>query len=307
MDGTVTDPVNKLQGGKDGVGFQGAPEHAELHRVCVLQIDAGVSAPVVALLGKVQDLHGVLLIAVTGGPPLQLLPGTAAEFQQLLPVLFEEIEHPGNGGILLPFRGAEGSPAHMDVESAGSSPVAAVSHSYRFFADRLPGHGVQLSIQGHGVGYQLKALVQRAVVFDVQQGLALIGQLQQCPGVLAIFARLVHLQLYTKKPGPLSIEDGLRFIVVVMNGSVVGQCVEAGQTVGVFVVFIGIPIVGRRVGNQGAAATADGVVGITAILAQGKVGSACVVAGPKPLSAMAADQSVKLQTMGTEFLAAEVA
>lgn len=60
-------------------------------------------------------------------------------------------------------------------------------------------------------------------------------------------------------------------------------------------------------GNQGAAATADGVVGITTILAQGKFGSACVVAGPKPSSAMAADQSVKLQTMGTEFLAAEVA
>ena len=70
----------------------------------------------IPLLGVIQDLHGLLLIAVTGCPLIQLVLGAAAEFQQLFPVLLEKVEDTGNGGVLLFLTLARSQTTHMDME-----------------------------------------------------------------------------------------------------------------------------------------------------------------------------------------------
>ena len=86
----------------------------------------------------------MLLIAVPGGPPLQLALGTAAELQRLLPVLFKEVEDPGSGGILLPLRLTEGPAAHVDVQAAGGGAVAQIAQSGRLFTQHFPRKAVKM-------------------------------------------------------------------------------------------------------------------------------------------------------------------
>lgn len=192
-EGGVTDPVQQLEGGQDGVDLESTPEHPEFHRAAVLEIDAGIASAVVALLGIVQDLHGLLLVAVPGGPALQLPGGTAAELEELFPVLLEEVEDPGNGGVLLLLRNAEGHAVHMDVEAAAAGPMAEVAQVNGFPAEFFPGHFMELAVQGHGVGHQLQTVVQRAVVLDVEEFLLGVGDPEKGTGVVPVLAAAVDL------------------------------------------------------------------------------------------------------------------
>ena len=306
MDGTVTDPIHQLKHSKNGVGLQGAAEHAELHRVRILQIDAGVPPSVVALLSKVQNVHGVLLVAVPGRPPLQLPLGTAAELQQLLPVLLEEVEHPGDGGILFGSSVAKSRTAHMDMEPAGAGPVTAVAQREGFFAEMFPGHVVKLAVQGQRMSHQFKALVQRAVVLDVHQRAGLIGDVQQFPGIVRVLTAFVQFQFHTEKPGSISVENGLRFEVVVVDGLVMGQGVEAVRAVWPLVVFVRLLVVGGGFPDQGAAAAAAGIVIIIAGLTERGCQGSGVIAGPDPFSAVAAKQGIVFQTDGAYLLTVKV-
>ena len=52
------------------------------------------------------------------------------------------------------------------------------------------------------MGYQLKAIVQRTIVFTVQVVSGLIGNIQDLFGIGGTFSTAVYLQFYAKKRSP---------------------------------------------------------------------------------------------------------
>ena len=78
--------------------------------------DVYASIPAIATLFNVlQNLFRAVLIAVACSPAVHLVLCPAAEFQQLQPVMFHKIKHPGNA-LVLRFPGtAEGCSVDVDV------------------------------------------------------------------------------------------------------------------------------------------------------------------------------------------------
>ena len=70
------------------------------------------------------------------------------------------------------------------------------------------------------MGGQLQTIVQGAVVLDVHPLAVGVDDAQQSFCMLAVLSRSVDLQLYAKKPRPLSVEDGPRFVIVIMDGRI---------------------------------------------------------------------------------------
>ena len=140
----------------------------------------------IPLLGVIQDLHGLLLIAVTGCPLIQLVLGAAAEFQQLFPVLLEKVEDTGNGGVLLFLSLSKSQTTHMDMEATGPGLMAGVAQIHSSFADLLPGYLLELVAQGHGVRDDLKSLFQGAIMLAVDPFLFFVGDPQEFFGVGAV-------------------------------------------------------------------------------------------------------------------------
>ena len=118
---------------------------------------------------------GVVPVAVPGGPTAQLPMGPAAKFEELLPVLLKEVQHPGDGRLLVGIGVPESLPAFVDIEAADAGLVGEVVHADVLSEDGLPGHLGAVIDQGHGVGNQLEAVIQGAVVLSVEPGLALVG------------------------------------------------------------------------------------------------------------------------------------
>lgn len=96
--GSVADPVQELQHCQESIVFQSTPEHPELNGSIGQKVDTGVAFPV--SFGMKQNVLGMLLQPIPGGPLGQLAAGAAGEFQHLLPVLLKEIENPGDDLIL---------------------------------------------------------------------------------------------------------------------------------------------------------------------------------------------------------------
>lgn len=232
----MADLVHQLQGGQEGVPLQSTPEDAELHRGGVLEVDAGVAAGV-AGLGPVQDVPGAVPVPVPGGPAVQLPLGPAAEFEELLPMLLEKVQHPGNGRLLVGIGVPEGITAHVDVEAAGAGLVGEVAHADGLPEEVLPGHFGAVVAEGHGVGHQLKAVVQGAVVLAVEPRLTLVGDGQEAAGVVAVLAGLVDLQLHAEIEGPIPPEEGGWAVVVVVDGLLTGNGQVAVRTVGLILVI----------------------------------------------------------------------
>ena len=138
-----------------------------------------------------------------GGPAVQLPLGPAAEFEELLPVLLKEVQHPGNGCLLVGIGVPEGLPTHVDMEAAGAGLVGKVAHADGLPEEGLPGHFGAVVAEGHGMGHQFKAVIQGTVVLAVELGLALVGDGQEAAGVVAVLAGLVDLQLHAEIKGPI--------------------------------------------------------------------------------------------------------
>ena len=283
----MADPVHQRQGGQEGISLQRAPEDAKLHRGGVLEVDAGVAAGV-AGLGPVQDVPGTVPIAVPGGPAIQLPLGPAAEFEELLPVLLKEVQHPGDGRLLLGIGVPEGLSAHMDVEAAGAGLVGEVAHADSLPEEGLPGHFGAVVAEGHGVGHQLEAVVQGAVVLAVEPGLTLVGDGEKAAGVVAVLTGLVDLQLHAEIEGPIPPEERGWAVVVVVDRLLVGGGPVAVRAVGLILVLTRRQVAGLVVGDKGAAAGADGVAVLQAGEAQGQILGAGVVPWMDGLAAAAA-------------------
>ena len=140
-------------------------------------------------------------------------------------MLFEEVEDAGNAEILLSLSFPERFPAHMDVETAGPRLMAGIAQGDGLFADGCPGHLMEMVVQGHGMGDDLKAIVQGAVVLAIDAALTgIIGESQNLRGIPRVLAALVNFQFDTKIAGAASVEDWLRFIVVIMDDALAAGC-----------------------------------------------------------------------------------
>ena len=96
----IAEPVDQLQGGKEGIVFERPSENPNLNRICVRKVDAGIATePVIFRL--IHHLLRRVLVAVPGCPAFQLAACPAAEFQKLVPVLFNEEQKPRNARLLL--------------------------------------------------------------------------------------------------------------------------------------------------------------------------------------------------------------
>ena len=96
---------------------------------------------------------------------------------------------------------------------------------------------MELILQRQGVCDDLKAVVQTAIVLAIGKGVLLVGDVQQCQGILVVLTSAVDLQLDTEEAGPGAIEDGTGLEIVIMDSAVFN--------VGAAVTAIGIVIVVR--------------------------------------------------------------
>ena len=116
------------------------------------------------------------------------------------------------------------------------------------------------------MGDDLKAIVQGAVVLAIDAALTgIIGESQNLRGILRVLAALVNFQLDTKIAGAASVEDRLRFIVVIMDDTLAAGCTlkaVVAQCGGIVIIRF---VVDLRIGQQGSAAFAAGVVALVTI------------------------------------------
>ena len=183
-----------------------------------------------------QTVSWLLLVPVPGCPPLQLPRGAPAEFQQLIPELFTEIEDACDDRILPFLRFTEGLPAHMDVKPAGPGLVAGVTHGAGGGEQRAPWHLRFMVGKGHRVCDDLQPIIQGAVMLDVDVLGGAVCKLQQLPGGGAVLSGAVDLQLYTQETGTCAIEDGVRLEIVVVDGDVLLPPGPAALAVGLICV-----------------------------------------------------------------------
>ena len=68
--------------------------------------------------------------------------------------------------------------------------------------------------------YQFHAVVERAVAFDVDMLLILIGNSEYLVSIIAVFTCSVNFKLNTEISMRIAIEDRLRFVSVVVDAPV---------------------------------------------------------------------------------------
>lgn len=287
--GSVADPVQELQHCQEGVVFQGAPEHPELNGGIGQQVDTGITFPVT--LGVEQNVLGMFLQAIPGGPLGQLAAGAAGEFQHLLPVLLKEIENPGDDLILFLQGISKGGAVDVDMEAAGARLMGTVAQTSGLVQNFFPGHVTAVVVQGHGMADDLEALVQGAVMLAVGPFLSVVDQLENLTGVAVVFSGTVNLQFYSKVPVALTEELRFRLVVIVVDFPGAGVVAMASVAPG----FIVIIVVGIILKDDPAAVFTGGVVAIKAGLAQVGIFVAGVAVGPDALTAPLAAGGFRVQ------------
>lgn len=257
-----------------------------------------------AFFGVLQNLHGLVPVAVPGGPADQLARGAAGEFQKLHPVFLEEVQGPGDGGVLVGFCLPEGIPADVDVQAATAGLVTAVAHLHRGTAQRGPGHLVEMVVQGHGMGDDFEAVVRGTVVLAVDVLRAVVDQGHQGLSGADALAALVDLQLHAEVAGTGAVEDGLGLVVIALNAA--GDSIAvvvAGVTQRFILVRVSGFIVGIGQGNQRAAVVAACVVEVIAVLAEGRFHGPGVVVPPETAAAVGTADGLRFQAARAEGLA----
>src|SRR5699024_7779602 len=94
----------------------------------------------IALLGAVQNFHGLFLVAIADSPAFELYLGSAAELQQLVPMSLKEIENASDYCVLFPLGLPQSGPAHMDMQAAGAGHMGLVAPLHRPLQHSGPGH-----------------------------------------------------------------------------------------------------------------------------------------------------------------------
>ena len=159
-------------------------------------------------------------------------------------------------------------------------------------------------VQGHGVGDDLQAVLQGTVMLDVDMLVLPVGGLAEPPGLASRFPGLVDLQLHPQVPGTVPVEDGHRFVAVVVDAG--AHLMIAGVTVGVLLLVVSVHVQGLVGPQQGPAAITVGVVALVAALAEGVVLAALVLIRPDPPPTVPAEDGTLRQTVRAKILAVEL-
>ena len=86
-----------------------------------------------------------------------------------------------------------------------------------FLQNTLPGHMMQMIVQCHGMGDDLESVVQRTVVLAVSIIRRVVGDMQNLFRICVSLTGFIDIQLHAEKAFSISMEDGLRLVVVFVN------------------------------------------------------------------------------------------
>jgi len=165
----------------------------------------------------------------------------------------------------------------MNMDTAGVGLMAPIAHLHSFGHELLPGHFVPVEVKRHGMGDDLKSIIETSVMLAVGQRLFCIGDIEQSSGVAGQLTGTVDLQFDTHITRAVSIEDRIRFEVVTADHLVLLGLLVAGETQRL-IVFIVIQIVGRLDADHMATVRTVCVVVLEAGTAQhGITGSGIVI------------------------------
>ena len=233
-----------------------------------------------------ENVLGMFLQAVAVGPLAELLGGSAAEFQKLLPILFKEIQDPGNNFFLFRLRGTEGRAVDVDVKAAGPGLMGQVAHFLCLVQNIAPGHFIKMIIQGHGVRHDLESFVQGTVMLTVDSLLNAIGNIHDSGCIGVVLATIVNFQFHAKEAIPVTQKNWLRFIVIVVDCLMSSMTAMAGVATGIIIVLV--QIIGIVLLDRSSTVYSTGIMPVIARLAQGRVTIPGIVIRPDSLTAFSA-------------------
>lgn len=245
----------------------------------------------------------MVLEAVSGGPLVKLARGPAAELQQFFPMLLEKVEDSGDHNILRRRSSSKGVPADVDMEAAGSRLMGAVAHTDSLLENGGPGHVFFVVLQAHGMGDDLKAVLQGAVMLAVDVLRFPVGDLHKLSSIGGAFPALVDLKLNAKETRPFSEKDGLGLIVVVLDGIEpmgAAKIAEAIYTVGGFA--LSVLVVSVVYMEEPSTIGAVGVIALVTSLTKGCTAAAGAFAPPDTFAAMGTEGGLFLQAAGAKVL-----
>jgi len=294
--------VDHLQRGDEGVVFERAAENAEFDGVEVCQVHAGVAA-CAAFLGVFEDVLRLVLIAVTGCPAVELTSGAAAEFEEFLPVTLEEVQDSGDNFILIGFSITECGTVDVDVQTAGTTLVRSVAQTDGFVEDCLPRHFVLMEHRRHRVSDDFDAVLERTVVLavDIFQTVLMCG-FDNPLGIGITLSCTVDLKFHAKESVAGAVEDGIGFVVVVVDTLGFIAVVIATRAVG-FVIIVRIVRLVEM--DNTSAGSAMSVVTVVAVLTQREAVGTGVVGEPDTFAAALAFGGVTGDAVGTEKVVGE--
>ena len=113
--------------------------------------------------------------------------------------------------------------------------MGAVAQLLCFGENRRPGHMVQLIVQRHGMGYDFKAFIERAITLAVDVLLLAVGNVHNFGCVGIVFAGVVYLQFNTKVPISVPVENRFRLVAIVENYPVPVVVAVAGICIFVYI------------------------------------------------------------------------
>ena len=123
----------------------------------------------------------------------------------------------------------------MDMQPTGTGLMGAVAQLLCFGENRRPGHMVQLIVQRHGMGYDFKAFIERAIMLAVDVLLLAVGNVHNFGCVGIVFAGVVYLQFNTKVPISVPVENRFRLVAIVENYPVPVVVAVAGICIFVYI------------------------------------------------------------------------
>ena len=124
---------------------------------------------VAAFLCFVHDCFRGMLITISCRPAVHGVFGTAAEFQQLIPVMLHKIQDSGDHLVLFFLIVGKSIAVYMKMQAASACLMRTVALANGMVHDVFPRELVNVIVHGAGVRNQFHAIVQRAVCLDVKQ------------------------------------------------------------------------------------------------------------------------------------------
>jgi len=163
-----------------------------------------------------------------------------------------------------------------------------------------------VELQSHGVGHDFKAVVQRAVVFAVDQLPIPVGQIQNLLGILAALSRSINLQLRAQVTRALPIKDRVRLVVIVLNSLLLSRAGIAVAAQGLLIPYVVPSVEDSGIANQRSTLSAVGIEPLIAALAEWRIGITSIIVAPDPLPTDGTGFGLLLQAIRTAVLVVEL-